>query len=172
MANDNLKDALRTAGLTSEQFAQIIDVDPKTVQRWVSGRTPYPRHRATIARALDLTEHELWPDDVPSPASTPRLVGQTHTSGDVIASWGRHTDPGAPDLVAFITNAVDEVDLLDNGRGLAGMPGLTDALLAQAHGGCQIRVLTPSPSSEMAPLIGSDQIELCVFEAPAGASLI
>jgi hypothetical protein len=52
------------------------------------------------------------------------------------------------------------------------MPGPIDAFLAQAHGGCQIRVLTPSPSSELAPLIGRDQIELRVFTAPAGASLI
>jgi DNA-binding transcriptional regulator YiaG len=37
MANENLEDALRSAGLTSEQFAQVIDVDPQTVQRWVSG---------------------------------------------------------------------------------------------------------------------------------------
>src|ERR1700733_10991960 len=105
MANENLKNALRTAGLTSEQFARIIDVDPKTVQRWVSGRTPYPRHRATIVRALDLTEHDLWPDDVPSPSSAPGPAEQSVQSGDVLGSWGEHTDPGAPDLVAFITNA-------------------------------------------------------------------
>ncbi|MBV9363196.1 MAG: helix-turn-helix transcriptional regulator [Solirubrobacterales bacterium] len=53
MADTNLKDALRRAGMTPEEFAEVVGVDPKTVQRWVAGSTtPYPRHRATIARAL------------------------------------------------------------------------------------------------------------------------
>src|ERR1700733_8771787 len=106
MANENLKNALRTAGLTSEQFAQIIDIDPKTVQRWVSGRTPYPRHRATVARALELTEHDLWPDDVPPPADAPSPARPSaHRGGDVIGSWGHMTDPGVPRPAAFLAAA-------------------------------------------------------------------
>lgn len=34
MADTNLKSALRRAGITPEEFAEIVRVDPKTVQRW------------------------------------------------------------------------------------------------------------------------------------------
>ena len=68
MGNENLQNALQQAGLTIEAFARVINVDPKSVGRWVSGNTiPYPRHRQAIARALDLDEHELWPDQTPAP---------------------------------------------------------------------------------------------------------
>ncbi len=104
MANENLKIALQRAGLTAEQFAEIISVDPKTVQRWVGGRTPYARHRATVARALDLAEHALWPDDVPPPAANPDLHAVDRESGsEVIGTWAYDTDPGAPDPVKFVT---------------------------------------------------------------------
>jgi DNA-binding transcriptional regulator YdaS (Cro superfamily) len=175
MANDNLKNALRSAGLTTEQFAAVIEVDPKTVQRWVSGRTPYPRHRATVARALDLTEHELWPDDVPAPTADPSPAQPAQSSagvGDVTGSWGQATEPDAPQPAAFVSSASDHVDLLDDGRGLTGMPGLIDALLAQARDGCQIRVLTFSLVRELEPLIGHDAIELRVYQAASGHTLI
>jgi len=172
VANENLKDALRSAGLTAEQFAQIIDVDPKTVQRWVSGRTPYPRHRATVARALDLTEHELWPADTPLPAVTDRTGTGPGVMGDVTGSWGQDTDPDAPDPIALIGTATDRVDVLDDGRGVIRTLGLVDALLDRAQRGCQVRVLTYQPSRELYPLIGDDRIELLVFEAPPGHTMI
>jgi len=90
----------------------------------------------------------------------------------VIGSWGTHTDPGAPDQVAFITNAVDQVDLLDDGRGLLRTPGLMDALRTRARGGCRVRVLTYTPGRELGPLIGDPGIEPFVFEAPPGHALI
>jgi len=98
MANENLKTALKDAGLTAEEFAAIIQVDPKTVQRWVAGTaTPYPRHRQATARALDTPEQRLWPDTAPSPPddadhSRQPAAGagdQPATAGDVTGSWGR-----------------------------------------------------------------------------------
>lgn len=40
MPNEHLKTALTQAGLTVEEFADIIGVDAKTAERWISGRTP------------------------------------------------------------------------------------------------------------------------------------
>jgi hypothetical protein len=137
------------------------------------GAHRHPRHRATVARALDLTEHQLWPNDVPPPADVLSPARQSAPSGgDVIGSWGTHTDPGAPDQVAYITNAVDEVDLLDDGRGLLRTPGLMDALRTRARGGCRVRVLTYTPGRELGPLIGDEGIEPFVFEASPGHALI
>jgi len=39
MANEQLKNALRRAGLTPEKFAEVVRVSPKTVGRWLAGTT-------------------------------------------------------------------------------------------------------------------------------------
>jgi transcriptional regulator with XRE-family HTH domain len=65
LENEHLRTAITRAGLTLEEFADIVQVDVKTVQRWLAGRTaPYPRNRARVAGALDTTEHALWPNAV------------------------------------------------------------------------------------------------------------
>jgi len=56
MANENLKTALQSAGLQPDDLAEQIDVDVKTVRRWLYGALPYPRHRIRIAHALHTTE--------------------------------------------------------------------------------------------------------------------
>lgn len=63
MPNERLKDALQAAGMTPEALAEELEVDSKTVRRWIgTGRTPYPQHRSTVAAMLDETEEYLWPD--------------------------------------------------------------------------------------------------------------
>jgi lambda repressor-like predicted transcriptional regulator len=169
MANEHLKNALRHAGLTVEQFAAIINVDPKTVQRWVAGRTPYPRHRQTVARALDLTEHELWPHDVPPPAD-PGPSDRPGTA-EVTGSWGRTSDPGAPDPVTILADTVQRIDVLENDTGaLLLIPGLLDTLHHRALDGSEVRVLTATPLPQLGPLIGQEGVELriaAVRSAPA-----
>src|SRR5947209_18414190 len=110
MANDTFKAALRQAGLTAEEFAPIIGVDPKTVQRGVAGSTPYPRHRATIARALDRPEHELWPDVVAPPVDD-RSSARPQPIFDITGAWGQVNDAGAPNQVELLSADHDQVDL-------------------------------------------------------------
>jgi transcriptional regulator with XRE-family HTH domain len=140
MANENLKNALHDAGLTSEALAEIVQVDPKTVQRWVAGKaTPYRRHRAKIAQALNLIEQQLWPEDNPPPASRPE---QARRGGpdDVIACWAQVTDPRVPDYRTFLAQAVQRIDVLDSGGHLP--QELIELLRGRALEGCEVRVLT------------------------------
>ncbi|HTX11964.1 MAG TPA: helix-turn-helix transcriptional regulator [Solirubrobacteraceae bacterium] len=165
MADTNLKNALRRAGLTPEEFADIVRVDPKTVQRWVAGTTtPYPRHRATIARALDLTEHDLWPESTPPPAPRPE-PGDRHLVGsEVTGTWGRDSDPTAPDPVAFLSDTDGPIDLLENFRGIQLTPELARALAEHAAVGRQVRVLTNRPIRQVEPLLGLQGIEIRYIE--------
>ncbi len=173
MASDNLKTTLQRAGLTAEQFAEIIGVDPKTVQRWVAGRTPYPRHRATVARALNTTEHELWPDDVPPPSGASAPDHHAPASvGDVIGAWGQDTDPDVPDLAKFISQAGTHIDLLDDTSDLLRAPGLASALIDRATNRCQVRVLTYLPIRDLQPLIAHKHIELRLSELSPAHALI
>lgn len=64
-ANIRLREALWRAHLTPETAATALQVDPKTVERWIStGRTPYPRHRFALAALVGVSETDLFPEAV------------------------------------------------------------------------------------------------------------
>jgi DNA-binding transcriptional regulator YdaS (Cro superfamily) len=189
MADSNLKITLQHAELTTEQFADIIGVDPKTVQRWVAGRTPYPRHRTTIARALDRTEHELWPHDVPAPAAAadngasvltddPTAGGSApgQVVGEVIGSWGQSSDPGSPPLMKFVARARARIDILDANSGAINAAGLIPAIQEAADAGCTLRVIHNSGSDsaqesrELLPGVADDAVR--VSDAPSAHALV
>jgi transcriptional regulator with XRE-family HTH domain len=62
--NERLAAAIRQAGLSRARLAAEVGVDPKTVERWITGgRTPHPRHREAAAALLEQPASLLW--DVP-----------------------------------------------------------------------------------------------------------
>jgi hypothetical protein len=67
--NEALRRAFADARLRETDVATALDVDPKTVQRWLAGRVPHPRHRWAVADLVQRDERELWPD--------PDLTGPT-----------------------------------------------------------------------------------------------
>lgn len=67
MSNERLRDAMLRNGLTPDHVARAVNVDPKTVERWITkGRSPYPKHRHAIAAMVRESESYLWPDAVPA----------------------------------------------------------------------------------------------------------
>jgi transcriptional regulator with XRE-family HTH domain len=71
MFNDRLRTAIEAAGLTTETVATHLEVDAKTVERWIStGRRPYPRHRVALARLLGDDAGALWPGAREAEATT------------------------------------------------------------------------------------------------------
>ena len=60
--NETLRRALLRARLSEEDVAARLEVDPKTVRRWLEGRLPYLRHRWELVRLLDADEGDLWPE--------------------------------------------------------------------------------------------------------------
>ena len=66
-----LRQALVEAGLSAADLATAIGVHPKTVQRWLDGRRPWPRYQLAIADALHADPDRLWPPgDHDTPDST------------------------------------------------------------------------------------------------------
>lgn len=55
--NLRLAAAIVEADLTYAELAEQLQVDPKTVERWVNepGRRPYARHAHAVARVLGTT---------------------------------------------------------------------------------------------------------------------
>lgn len=134
MANERLRQAIKNAGLTAEDLAQAVQVDIKTVRRWLSGRVPYSRHRTRIARALGVTERELWPEvEIPDPAASGKveLVSAFPVARDAAPSWQ-----------SLLEDARECVWLLDFTLiGILASLGVCELLSAKAAAGCQVRLL-------------------------------
>jgi transcriptional regulator with XRE-family HTH domain len=166
--NEHLRTAITRSGLTLEEFADIVGVDVKTVQRWLAGRIPYPRHRARVAGALDTTEHALLPDTVPVPTTTEEHELTTPLTGDALAGYGHATDSAAPNTAALLSTAVERIEIaIPN---LASQPGLVELFRTSATNGRQARIIIEDPDEQVEPLLGIDAIE--IRASPAGENHI
>jgi transcriptional regulator with XRE-family HTH domain len=160
MANEKLRQALQDAGLTPDQLADIVQVDVRSVRRWLSGGTPYPRQRAKVARALDTNEHQLWPGIATAATNAARPQ-----PSDLIAAYLTADALDAPDWKTLIRDATHQIDLLGHTLELIlNTPGATELLAAKAAAGCHIRVLLTNPRRCLRPLIGQPAIEVRLLD--------
>jgi lambda repressor-like predicted transcriptional regulator len=141
MANDLLIAAITESGLSIEDVADVAQVDPRTVQRWLGGRLPHPRYRQKLAAKLGLEERELWPD-----------VARVGTRGDMdelAGAWARRSDPDAPDWRALMRAAERKIDLV--GYSLLHIleaRAITKQLTDKARAGCQVRIAIVNPDAD------------------------
>jgi hypothetical protein len=63
MANERLRALLLERRVTTAKLAEAVQVDAKTVERWiVAGRVPYRKHRYGVAAFFGVDESYIWPD--------------------------------------------------------------------------------------------------------------
>src|SRR5689334_22717736 len=63
LPNERLRAALAREGWTVPSFAEAVQVDPKTVERWITKeRTPHRRIALAAARRLSEDPLYLWPE--------------------------------------------------------------------------------------------------------------
>ena len=63
MPNERLRALLLERGETPGKLAEVVQVDAKTVERWITkGRVPYRSHRFAVAAFLGVDESYIWPD--------------------------------------------------------------------------------------------------------------
>lgn len=143
MTNERLRVALDRAGLSAEAVARTAGVDPKTVQRWLSGRTPHRRHRWAVAAELEEDEEYLWPD-ARRPASA-----NSGAADEVLAAFPHRSELDTRRWWELFERAESHIDLL--GYTLYFLPqqhpGLAELLKAKAEAGCQIRIAIADPTS-------------------------
>jgi transcriptional regulator with XRE-family HTH domain len=164
LGNEHLRTAITRSGLTLEEFADIVGVDVKTVQRWLAGRVPYAGNRARVAGALDTTERALWPDAVPVPTTTEAHKLTTAVTDDAIAGYGHATDPAAPDGATLLRAAVERIEIAI--PSLASQPDLVELLRISDANGRQSRILIEDPDEQVEALLGLDGVE--IRASPAG----
>ncbi|MCX4693010.1 XRE family transcriptional regulator [Streptomyces sp. NBC_01408] len=144
MANERLRSAMMTLGITLDTMAGHVGVDPKTVERWITkGRAPYRRHRLTIAAFLREDEAYLWPDGLPD--------GQRRDAADAeVLKVYPHRSYVPTDLwLQLFGRAEREIGVLVHaGVFLAENPRWTQLLRRKAASGVRTRILLGDPDSQ------------------------
>jgi transcriptional regulator with XRE-family HTH domain len=153
MKNERLRAALAEKGLTPETLAAAVEVDPKTVERWITkNRPPYRRHRYAVAALLEVDEIHLWPDAV----SPSEAAGASESE---IINVYPHRWAVPQDLWRrFFESAEEDIGVLVySGLFIAEDAGLHRIFRAKAEAGAEVRILLGDPDSGHVAQRGADE---------------
>ncbi len=154
MANERLRDALSSAGLTPSDLATELEVDPKTAERWITlARTPYPKYRHKIAALVKESEGYLWPDAI--------SAGQRDGAAmsEIVRVYSRRGGAPADLWTRLFTSAKVSVDVLV----YAGLfrpeqhPQILAALCDKAADGTRLRLMLGDPEGRAVRQRGEDE---------------
>jgi lambda repressor-like predicted transcriptional regulator len=142
MPNERLRALILERGVTLATLAEAAGVDPKTVERWVGGRTPYRKHRYAVAAKLGVDEAYIWPDalspdQVVSASESEIVTVYPHRWALPRETWGH-----------FFDQAEHEIGLLVySGLFLAEDAGVQRLIAGKAREGARTRILLGDPDS-------------------------
>jgi hypothetical protein len=154
MVNERLRNSISAARLTVDDVAAHVQVDPKTVERWVrTDRLPHPRHRRATAALLETKETFLWPsllDDARRASAN---------AAEFVALYP-HRGAVPPELWRSLTQSAREhVDVLVY-AGLFlwdGNPDLPEVLALKGQDGTRVRLALGDPNSAAVQQRGEDE---------------
>ncbi|MEV4335882.1 XRE family transcriptional regulator [Streptomyces sp. NPDC049590] len=136
MPNERLRAAMAVGGWTYAALADKVEVDPKSVERWVNlGRTPRRATAMLAAETLGEDVHALWPalrQARPARAVSPELV----------ALYDQRADIPVSTFVDMLTQARERIDVLVYAAVFLheAYPRLNDLLKERAAEGCAVRI--------------------------------
>ena len=149
--NENLRQALLRARLREDDVAARLNVDPKTVRRWLEGRLPYPANRTALADLLSANESDLWPE-----ARSP-LAPQTRPEELVTVYPHRWAIPRET-WVQFFSSAEHEISILAySALFLAEDAGLLRILADKGRRGVNVRAALGDPNSPQVVERGAEE---------------
>ncbi|MFF3911819.1 XRE family transcriptional regulator [Streptomyces sp. NPDC001848] len=136
MPNERLRAAMAAGGWTYAALAEKVEVDPKSVERWVNlGRTPRRATAMLAAEILGEDVHALWPalrQARPARAVSPELV----------ALYDQRADVPVSTFVDMLTQAREHIDVLVYAAVFLheAYPRLNELLRERAAEGCTVRI--------------------------------
>jgi len=148
--NDRLADAIRQRGWDVHRFAAEVEVDPKTVERWIAtGRTPHLRTRERAATTLGVPMAILWPE------ATAPMAG----IGELVGLYGTRTEVAPVTIRSLVLGARRHIDVL----AYAGLwmwdsvPDFAQMVAAKAGDGVGVRICLGDPDSDAVRLRGHEE---------------
>ncbi|GAA3246786.1 hypothetical protein GCM10020256_74640 [Streptomyces thermocoprophilus] len=153
MPNERLRAVMAAGGWTYATLAQEVEVDPKSVERWVNlGRTPRRATALQAAKALGEDVHALWPalrQARPARAISPELVALYEQRADIPVS-------AFTDLMA---QARERIDILVYAAVFLheAYPRLNELLTERAAEGCTVRIAIGDADSDNVQARGQEE---------------
>jgi hypothetical protein len=128
-------------GLTHHALAEELDVNVKTVERWVTGDyLPFPRNRHRLAIRLGRDESYLWPDAL----SRDRAAAVSES--EIVRVYPHRSDVPADEWRQLFESGTAEIGVLVYaGLFLAEDAGLQRIFRKKAKAGARIRILLGDP---------------------------
>ncbi|MEU6674467.1 XRE family transcriptional regulator [Streptomyces sp. NPDC046925] len=136
MQNERLRAVMAAGGWTYAALAKAVEVDPKSVERWVNlGRTPRRATALEAAEALGEDVHALWP--ALRQARAARAI-----SPELVALYEQRADLPVSTFVDMMTQAREHIDVLVYAAVFLheAYPRLNDLLRERAAEGCTVRI--------------------------------
>jgi transcriptional regulator with XRE-family HTH domain len=154
MSNERLRAAIVGKGHTIAGLAEQLQVDPKTVERWITKeRVPHRAHRLRVAGVLGQDDAYLWPatasDAASRSASEAELVTVYPNRGSV--------PPGTWE--SLVDRSTESIDLLAYAASFLhdSIPDFGARLAARARAGVRLRLLFGDPDSPAVALRGEEE---------------
>ncbi|MFD6400566.1 XRE family transcriptional regulator [Nocardia sp. NPDC060249] len=136
-----LHSAMLRARLDSAALAEAVDVDAKTVNRWLSGRVPHRRTRAAVARVLNESEDLLWPQ------TRPDLTPGASATAEVQSAYAHRADIPNELWTSLLLGADEQIDIAGYAYPfvLELLPNAADILASKCRNGTRIRMAFADP---------------------------
>ncbi|GAA1921234.1 DUF5919 domain-containing protein [Streptomyces sodiiphilus] len=153
MPNERLRAVMADGGWTYATLAQKVDVDPKSVERWVNlGRTPRRVTAMRAAETLGEDVHALWP--ALRQARAARAI-----SPELVALYDQRADIPVSAFVDMLTQARKHIDVLVYAAVFLheAYPRLNELLRERASEGCAIRIAVGDAESENVRARGEEE---------------
>jgi transcriptional regulator with XRE-family HTH domain len=153
MRNERLRALLLERGKTPDQLADAVQVDAKTVERWVTkGRLPYRRHRFEVATFLGVDESYIWPD------ALGRDEVAVVSESEVVAVYPHRSEVPRDVWGHLFSQAEREIGVLVySGLFLSEDAGVQRILKDKATAGVRVRILLGDPDSDVVAQRGEDE---------------
>lgn len=153
MENERLRATMTARGATAQALAAVVDVDPKTVERWVNtGRVPYVASAVKAAEALEEDAMFLWP-------TLSRGRSAKAMPSDVVALYPQRAQVSPAMWRAFFAEAKQNIDILVYAAVFLheSVHDFNDLLAGKAAGGCVVRIAIGAPDSENVAARGREE---------------
>jgi len=143
MPNERLRAVMATGGWTYATLAAKVEVDPKSVERWVNlNRTPRRATAMLAAETLGEDVHALWP--TLRQARAARAV-----SPELVALYEQRADIPVSAFADMLGQARERIDVLVYAAVFLheAYPRLNELLRERASEGCTVRIAVGDANS-------------------------